>query len=56
MPLAHTELEILQARKLIQCVREQDAVQVEKIADLGMPGVLDFQGQSLTLLHPRFSY
>ena len=45
MPLAQTRLEVLQIRKLIQCVREHDVTQIEKIAELGIAGVLDYQGR-----------
>ena len=44
MPLAKSRLEILQVRKLIQCVRDRDVPQIEKMAELGLLGVLDFQG------------
>ena len=46
MPLAVARLEILQVRKLIQCVRDKDTDQISKIAELGIEGVLDYQGNS----------
>ena len=45
MPIAVSRLEILQVRKLIQCVREKDSAQIEKMAQLGIEGLLDFQGE-----------
>ena len=44
MPLATSRLEILQVRKLIQCVREQDSPQIAKLVELGIYGVIDYQG------------
>ena len=45
MPLAVSRLEILQVRKLIQCVRERDSEQIDKMAKLGIEGLLNYQGQ-----------
>ena len=45
MPLAADRLEILQVRKLIQCVREGDTAQIAKMAEKGVAGVLDLQGK-----------
>lgn len=45
MPLATTRLEILQVRKLIQCVRQQDSAQIAKLVELGIYGVIDYQGK-----------
>ena len=47
MPLAKSRLEVLQIRKLIHCVRDRDVPQIEKLAELGLPGILDFQGQCM---------
>lgn len=44
MPLAVTKLEILQVRKLIQCVRQEDSHQITKMAELGIDKLLDYQG------------
>lgn len=44
MPLAATRLEVLQVRKLIQCVREKDAQQIAKMAEKGIEGLLNLQG------------
>lgn len=45
MPLAATRLEVLQVRKLIQCVRQQDSNQIAKLVELGIFGVIDYQGK-----------
>ena len=45
MPVAATRLEILQLRKLIQCVRTKDDAQVTKMAEVGIEGLLNFQGE-----------
>ena len=44
MPLATSRLEVLQVRKLIQCVRQQDSPQIAKLVELGIYGVVDYQG------------
>lgn len=44
MPLAVTRLELLQVRKLIQCVRQQDLPQIIKLVELGVEGLVDYQG------------
>ena len=44
MPIVTTRLEILQVRKLIQCVRNQDSSQIEKMVAQGIPGLVNFQG------------
>ena len=44
MPIVTTRLEILQVRKLIQCVRNQDSSQIEKMVAQGIPGLINFQG------------
>ena len=49
MPLAATRLEILQVRKLIQCVRQQDSTQIAKLVELGIFGVINYQGESLCI-------
>lgn len=48
MPLAGSRLEILQVRKLIQCVREKDADQIAKMAEMGVDGLLNLQGETFT--------
>ena len=45
MPLAESRLEILQVRKLIQCVRAEDSVQIAKLVHLGIPGLVNYQGK-----------
>ena len=49
MPLAKDRLEVLQVRKLIQCVRTHDTTQINKMAEQGVPGVFDIQGESALL-------
>ncbi len=53
MPLAVTRLEILQVRKLIQCVREKDSHQIAKMAELGIKGILDYQGINCKILRAQ---
>ena len=48
MPIAKTRLEELQVRKLIQCVREKDGDQIDKMIALGLPNILDLQGELFT--------
>ena len=50
MPLAVTRLEILQVRKLIQCVRQQDSAQIAKLVEMGIYGVIDYQGKWMNLM------
>lgn len=45
MPAAATRLEILQVRKLIQCVREKDIAQITKMAQIGIDGLMNLQGE-----------
>lgn len=45
MPLAKTRLEVVQVRKLIQCVRTQDGPQIAKMAEQGVHGLLNCQGE-----------
>lgn len=45
MPVAESRLEILQARKLIQCVRLKDSAQIAKLVQLGIPGLINYQGE-----------
>ena len=45
MPLAHDRLEILQIRKLSQCVRTSDKAQIAKLVEHGIPGLIDYQGE-----------
>lgn len=44
MSVAGTRLEILQVRKLIQCVRDADTTQISKIVELGVPNIVNYQG------------
>lgn len=44
MPLAVTRLELLQVRKLIQCVRQQDLTQIAKLVELGIEKLVNYQG------------
>lgn len=44
MSVAATRLEILQVRKLIQCVRDADTTQISKIVELGVPNIVNYQG------------
>lgn len=50
MPLAKNELEILQIRKLIQCVREQDKTQIVKLINGGVPNLVNYQGTHCLLV------
>lgn len=45
MPVAESRLEILQVRKLIQCVRLKDSAQIAKLVQLGIPGLINYQGE-----------
>ena len=45
MPVAESRLEVLQVRKLIQCVRLQDSTQVTKLVELGISGLINYQGK-----------
>lgn len=42
MPVAQTRLETLQICKLLQCVREDDKVQIEKLTINGVPHLINF--------------
>ncbi|XP_064602461.1 ankyrin repeat and EF-hand domain-containing protein 1-like isoform X2 [Liolophura sinensis] len=42
MPFAQTRLESLQVCKLLQCVREQDRVQIEKLTTSGIPHLVNY--------------
>lgn len=42
MPIAQTRLETLQVCKLLQCVREEDRTQVEKLTIHGVPHLVNF--------------
>ena len=53
MPLARTRLEVLQVRKLSQCIREQDADQVSKLISLGIPDLVNYQGSPTAHTHTR---
>lgn len=56
MPLAHGTLEVLQVRKLTQCVRTADNVQIAKLVEHGIPGLINYQGERslLTFMSVRF--
>ena len=53
MPVAQTRLETLQVCKLLQCVREQDTEQVEKLTLNGVPHLINYNdpNQGDTALH-----
>ncbi|ELU14970.1 hypothetical protein CAPTEDRAFT_153089 [Capitella teleta] len=42
MPVAQTRLETLQVCKLLQCVREEDRTQVEKLINNGVPHLINY--------------
>ena len=48
MAIAKDRLEVLQVRKLIQCVRERDELQIDKIVEKGVPNIISFQGKLTT--------
>ena len=64
MPYAETRLEILQVRKLIQCARDKDVDQIEKMIEKGIPDLLSYQGEAIDnslacssyLLHYSFPF
>lgn len=47
MPLAQTRLECLQVLKLLQCIRERDWVQVEKLVVNGVPDLVNYTDPTL---------
>ena len=47
MPIATDRLEILQVKKLIQCVRQQDSTQIAKLVELGVTGLINYQGKQV---------
>jgi len=44
MPLAQSRLEILQVRKLINCVRMKEAAAIRKLVENGIHGLINYQG------------
>ena len=44
MPLAQDRLEVLQVRKLVQCVRTGDKAQITKLVQHGISGLINYQG------------
>lgn len=46
MPVAQTRLETLQICKLLQCVREEDKSQVEKLTVNGVPHLINYNEPS----------
>ena len=42
MPVAQTRLEILQVCKLLQCVREKNTVQIQKLTSHGVPHLVNY--------------
>lgn len=42
MPLAQTRLETVQVCKLLQCVREKDKAQIEKMSFQGVPHLINY--------------
>ena len=51
MPLAHDRLEVLQVRKLVQCVRTGDKAQITKLVQHGISGLINYQGEGTMQLH-----
>jgi ankyrin repeat protein len=43
MPLPHDRLEVLQVRKLVQCVRTGDKAQITKLVQHGISGLINYQ-------------
>ncbi|XP_070577178.1 ankyrin repeat and EF-hand domain-containing protein 1-like [Ptychodera flava] len=46
MPIAETRLEILQIHKLLQCVRQEDREQIEKLCNHGVPHLVNYSEPS----------
>ncbi|XP_077998571.1 ankyrin repeat and EF-hand domain-containing protein 1-like [Glandiceps talaboti] len=46
MPIAQTRLEILQIHKLLQCVRQEDREQIEKLCSHGVPHLVNYSEPS----------
>lgn len=44
MPLAQSRLEILQVRKLINCVRMKETAAIRKLIENGIHGLINYQG------------
>lgn len=44
MPLAESRLEILQVRKLINCVRMKETAAIRKLIENGIHGLINYQG------------
>lgn len=44
MPLAQSRLEILQVRKLINCVRMKETAAIKKLVENGIHGLINYQG------------
>ena len=45
MPLAEGRLERLQILKLLQCVRNEDVEQIEKLITHGVPHLVNYSGE-----------
>ena len=50
MPLAQSRLEILQVRKLINCVRMKETPAIKKLIENGIQNLVNFQGKCM--VHP----
>ena len=44
MPLAESRLEVLQVRKLINCVRMKETAAIRKLIENGIHGLINYQG------------
>lgn len=47
MPLAQSRLEILQVRKLINCVRMKEIPAIKKLIENGIHDLVNFQGKQI---------
>ncbi len=52
MPVAQSRLETLQICKLLQCVRDKDKTQIEKMTISGLPHLINYNdpGEGITAL------
>ena len=49
MPLAESRLEVLQVRKLINCVRMKETAAIRKLIENGIHGLINYQGSQMIL-------